>query len=148
MSNKKKKKNYTYNGLGFPVVIEEAELRKVGDKWLLKVDIEKLSDEVMKVLPAKPGGLTGAEIRFMRTYFGLSRRSLASELNVSHTAVNKWEETGNERAKIDPHVEIMFRALMKLMLHQESDFLSFFKSMMTESKKFSELKNKPLNIAI
>lgn len=149
MSNVKKQKNYIYNGLGFPVLLEEAEFRKIGGKWLLKIDVEKVSDEVIKALPTKSAGLTGAEIRFIRTYFDLSKRALASELNVSHTAVNKWEDFENERAKIDPHVEVMLRALIKLKLHQESDFSNFFKGLMDESKRFSDAtENEPLSIAI
>ncbi len=149
MSNVKKQKKYIYNGLGFPVLLEEAEFIKVGGKWLLKIDVEKVSDQVIKALPTKSAGLTGAEIRFIRTYFDLSKRALASELNVSHTAVNKWEDAEQEKAKIDPHVEITLRAFIKIRLHEEKDFSNFFKGLMDEAKKFSDdVDNEPLSIAI
>jgi DNA-binding transcriptional regulator YiaG len=149
MNNSKKQKNYIYNGLGFPVLLREAEFKKIGGKWLLKVDVQKVSDEVIKALPTKPVGLTGAEIRFIRTYFDLSKRKFAEELNVSHTAVNKWEDSENEKAKIDPHVEITLRAFVKIKLHQDNDFSNFFKGLMDESKKFSDdLENAPLSIAM
>jgi transcriptional regulator with XRE-family HTH domain len=149
MSNVKKQKNYIYNGLGFPVLLEEAEFRKIGGKWLLKIDVKKVSDEVIKALPTKSAGLTGAEIRFIRTYFDLSKRALASELNVSHTAVNKWEDTEKEKAKIDPHVEITLRAFIKIRLHEDKDFSNFFKGLMDESKRFADdVVNEPLSIAI
>ena len=149
MSNVKKKKNYIYNGLGFPLLLKEAEFRKVGGKWLLKIDIEKVSHEVIKALPTKASGLTGAEIRFIRTYFDLSKRALACELNVSHTAVNKWEDTEQEKAKIDPHVEITLRAFIKIRLHEDKDFSNFFKELMDESKRFADdVENEPLSIAM
>ena len=149
MSSSKKLKNYIYNGLGFPVLLQEAEFRKISGKWLLKIDVEKVSDEVMKALPTKPVGLTGSEIRFIREYFNLSKRKFAEELNVSHTAVNKWEDKENEKAKIDPHVEITLRALVKIKLHQDNDFSNFFKLLMYDSKRFADdLENAPLRIAI
>jgi transcriptional regulator with XRE-family HTH domain len=149
MTNVKKQKHYIYNGLGFPILLKEAEFRKVGGKWLLKIDVEKVSDQVIKALPTKSAGLTGAEIRFIRTYFDLSKRALASELNVSHTAVNKWEDAEQEKAKIDPHVEITLRAFIKIRLHEDKDFSNFFKGLMDEAKKFADdVDNEPLSIAI
>jgi DNA-binding transcriptional regulator YiaG len=148
MNNTKTQKNYLYNGLGFPILLKQANFKKVGGKWLLKVDVKKIADEVIKALPTKPVGLTGAEIRFARTYFDLSKRKLAEELNVSHTAVNKWEDADQEKAKIDPHVEITLRSFIKLRLHQENDFSNFFRGLMDNSKKFSTIDNEPLSIAI
>jgi DNA-binding transcriptional regulator YiaG len=138
MSNIKKKKNYVYNGLGFPVVLDVAEFRKIRGEWLLKIDVKKVSKEVIKSLLTKTSGLTGVEIKFIRTYFDLSKRKLADELNVSHTAVNKWEKADQKRAKIASHVEVMLRALIKLKLNQESDFTDFFKVLIHDSKRFSE----------
>jgi DNA-binding transcriptional regulator YiaG len=100
MTNIKKQKNYLYKGLGFPALLKEAEFKKIGGRWLLKVDVKKVADEVIKAIPGKPTGLTGAEIRFARTYFDFSKRKFADELNVSHTAVNKWEEADQEKARI------------------------------------------------
>ena len=49
MSNTKIKKNYIYNGLGFPVILEKATFKKVRNEWLLKLDVIKLADAVFKV---------------------------------------------------------------------------------------------------
>jgi DNA-binding transcriptional regulator YiaG len=149
MSNIKKQKNYIYLGLGFPVQLREAEFKKINGRWLLKADVKKIAAQVIKALPSKTAGLTGAEIRFARTYFDFSKRKFADELNVSHTAVNKWEETDQQRAKIDPHVEITLRAFIRLKLNLETDFSSFFRGLMDDSKNFSDLTvNSPLDIAI
>jgi DNA-binding transcriptional regulator YiaG len=149
MINIKTKKNYLYNGLGFPIILKQADFKKIGGKWLLKLDVHKLADKVIKAIPSKPVGMTGAEIRFARTYFELSKRKFAEELNVSHTAVNKWEEADQEKAKIDPHTEIMLRSYIKLRLNQESDFSNFFRGLMDDSRKFSDTtENEPLSIAV
>lgn len=144
----KKQKNYIYNGLGFPIVLEEAEFKKIKNQWVLKINVEEVADEAIRLLPTKSTGLTGAEIRFIRTYFELSKRKFAEELNVSHTAVNKWESFDQERAKIDSHVEVMLRALVMLKLNEESDFSNFFRGLIDESKKFSDdKKSRPIAVA-
>jgi len=149
MSNTKKQKNYLYHGLGFPILLEEAEFRNVGGKWLLKVNVQEIADAIIRLLPTKPMGLTGAEVRFIRTYFNLSKRGFAKELNVSHTAVNKWEDTDGHRAKIDPHVEIALRSFIKIKLQEEDDFSDFYKEMMEISKRFGiKAKQQPLSIAV
>lgn len=147
MSNIKIVKDYLYEGLGFPILLKEAEMRNVRGEWLLKIDVEKVADILIKALPKKTAGLTGAEIKFIRTYFNLSQRKFADELNVSHTAVRNWEDTDQERAKVDSHVEINLRALVKLKLHQENDFTDFYKSMLVGSKHFNDATiSKPISI--
>lgn len=150
MSTKKTQKNYLYNGLGFPVMLKTAEFRFIGQKWLLKVDVKKVAEAVIRALPSKPVGLTGAEIKFARTYFDLSKRKLAEELNVSHTAVNKWEDADQEKAKMDSSMEILFRSYIKLKLkEEEADFSNFYRGLLDESKKFSEeVEPQPLEIAV
>lgn len=149
MSTKKTQKNYLYNGLGFPVLLKTAEFRLVGQKWLLKIDVKKAAEAVIRALPTKPVGLTGAEIKFARTYFDLSKRKLAEELNVSHTAVNKWEDADQEKAKMDSHMEILFRSYIRLKLKEENDFSNFYRGLLDESKKFSEEGElEPLEIAV
>lgn len=149
MKNKKFVKEYIYDGLGFPVLLEKAELMKIRGEWLLCAEFEEIADLIISALPSKPAGLTGAEIRFIRTYFNLSKRKFAEELNVTHTAVGNWEEADQKRAKIDPHVEINLRALVKLMLQEEEDFTDFYKMLLVDSKHFAdEVKNRPLKIAL
>lgn len=147
--NTKTKKNYIYNGLGFPVILELAHFHKVGKQWLLKVDIKKVASAVFAILPYKPMGLTGSEIRFARTHLDLSRRKLAEHLNISHTAVNKWENAGEARAHIDPLVEVALRSFLKLQTNNDQDFPSFYRGIMEKAKNFSkEVDSQPIKVAI
>lgn len=149
MSTTRTKKNYIYNGFGFPIILETAEFRKVRGQWLLKVDVKKLAELVIKILPEKPTGLTGAEIRFARTYLDLSKRKLAEHLNVSHTAVNKWEQSDEKKAHIDPLTEVALRSFIKLQINDDKDFINFYKGVMDEAKNFTkEVESEPLKVAI
>lgn len=151
MSKTRTEMNYVYNGLGFPIILEEVTFRSIRGEWLLKIDVEKVADAIIKVLPEKPTGLTGSEIRFARTYLKLSKRKLAERLNVSHTAVNKWEQTEEKRAHIDPLVEVALRAFIRLQLQSEDDqdFINFYKGIMGEAKNFSkEVESGPIHLAM
>jgi transcriptional regulator with XRE-family HTH domain len=148
MKKTKSTKNYTYNGFGFPIILENATLKMVGGTWLLKIDVLKISKTVFNALPHKPTGLTGAEIRFARTHLGLSRRKLAKCLNVSHTSVNKWERTEQEKAHIDALVEVALRSFMKLQANEDDDFSNFYREIMNEAKNFAnDSEVTPLKIA-
>lgn len=149
MSNTKVKNNYIYNGLGFSIILEKATFTKIRKKWILKLDVLKLSDIVFRVLPSKPTGLTGSEIRFARTHLDLSKRKLAEHLNVSHTAVNKWELSENKKAHIDPLTEVALRSFLKLQTNNDQDFPDFYRGIMDEAKNFTkESENDHLKIAI
>ena len=147
MKDAKMKKNYIYNGLGFPVILEKALFIKIRNEWILKIDVKRLANIVFTALPNKPTGLTGAEIRFARTHLDLSKRKFAEHLNVSHTAVNKWEQSGENKAHIDPLTEVALRAFIKLQLDNDKDFIKFYKRIMNEAKNFAN-EIEPLKIAI
>ena len=49
---------------------------------------------------------------------------------------------------MDPHIETMVRAFIKLRLNEVDDFIKFYKSLMDESKNYSDISNSgPLKIA-
>lgn len=133
----KTKNDYIYNGLGFPILLRKATFKLINKKWLLKLDVEKLSDLVIRALTEKPTGLTGAEIRFARTYFELSQRKFADGINVSHTAVGKWEDADQDRAHIEAITEMALRAFIRLRLNEDAEFPNFYRGMMNIAKNFA-----------
>lgn len=138
------KKNYIYNGFGFSLIIENAIFYyRMGD-WLLELDVLGVADRVIRLLVVKPSGLTGGEVFFARTYFNFSKRKLAEKLNVSHTAVNKWEDRGNDKAHMDILTEVAFRSFVKLQLNEDKDFPRFYREMMNDAKKFADPDNNEL----
>lgn len=149
MIETKTKNNYIYKGLGFPVILSVATFRMIHGKWLLKINVKNTANIVFKALPEKPSGLTGAEIRFARTHMEMSKRGFAEHLNVSHTAVNKWEKSDQNKAQMDLLSEVALRSFIKLQASSDKEFARFYRKIMDEAKNFGkEVKNKPLEIAV
>lgn len=72
--NEKILKSFVYDGLGFPVILENVLFHKIRGEWLPKIDVRMLSEIVFKMLSLKPSRLTGNEIKFIRTYLGKSSK--------------------------------------------------------------------------
>lgn len=142
----KKVKNYIYEGLGFPVVLETAKLRKVRNKWCPQIDIEAVAKVAFKMLPAKPSKLTGLEIRFIRTYLDKSKPAFAEIFKLSHTAVTKWEKARDQVAPISPSQEIALR--LYLEDYQNVGVREFYKAYKEIENSVFSIEDKPLKIAI
>lgn len=106
-------KDFVYEGLGFPVVLESVVLFKIRGEWLPKIDVEAVSEAIFKFLPSKPAKLTGNEIKFIRTYLRKSKPAFAEIFRLSHTAVTKWETAGNSAAPISASQEIVLRLYLE-----------------------------------
>jgi len=102
---------YETRALGFPLIIENVELRRFRDDWVAEVNWSELSEVVLHALPHKPAPLTGNEIRFIRAQLDLTLKEFASFCEVSsHQAVMQWESRGDEPAKMSRATEIILRA--------------------------------------
>lgn len=95
-----------YTGLGFPIRLINAPIRKVYGKWTFDFSMGIFQEAVSHILATKAFPLTGPELRFIIDYFELSYRDFAKLLNVSHAAVVKWEK---EKSKMNPHTEVFLR---------------------------------------
>ncbi len=91
---KKIQKSYIDYGCGFPVHIANAPMVKIRDEWTLDLNFEKYEKIVLSALAAKPGRLTGNEIKFIRYHFAMDLKSFGKRFgDVSHSAVIKWEKS-------------------------------------------------------
>lgn len=107
---RKIEKNYTYNGLLFPIVLDKVEMVHYQDEWHPKLNVLKLSNEAIKTLALSQHRLTGNQIKFIRNYFNMSLRQFANDVvNVSHGAVAKWEKTENSLTSMDINIEKIIR---------------------------------------
>lgn len=70
-------------------------------------DVEGLTKAICHALVKKPGKLTGAEFRYIRSNMLLSQRSLGEMMGYGEQAVAKWEKSG----KIPKAVEYFLRSL-------------------------------------
>lgn len=147
MSRKEKVvKDYIYDGLGFPILLQRVVFHQVRGEWLPHIDIEALADLVFKALPSKPAKLTGNEIKFIRVYLNKSKPAFAGIFKLSHTAITKWERAENLFAPISPSQEMALRLYLEDYLNvSHGEFYKVYKSL--ETSLYSEDET-PLKIAL
>ena len=77
------------------------------------VDVKKVSELAIKKLIVQKERLTGNQVKFIRSFFSMTLRSFAvNVVSESHTAVSKWEKSGNEATKMDINIEKILRMYM------------------------------------
>jgi DNA-binding transcriptional regulator YiaG len=150
--DKKIENTFIYQGLGFPVKLENVEILKIDGEWHPKIDVRKVSEQAIKMLISRNERLTGNQVRFIRTYFSMSLREFAKEVvRESHTAVAKWEATLNEMTKMDINIEMMLRLYVIERLEAKTvEQRNRFYEKYLELKKLclSDRKPSPLNLRI
>ncbi len=97
---RKIQKRFVDHGCGFPVVLENVPMINVRENWTPDIDYDELHKAVLRSLANKPTRLTGNQIKFVRHYFGLTLVAFGNYFDVSHPAVLKWENTGDDTPSI------------------------------------------------
>jgi DNA-binding transcriptional regulator YiaG len=98
--------NYIYEGLGFPVELNKVEMISIDGDWAPKIDVKKVSDEVIEKLATQDARLTGNQVKFIRSYFSMSLREFGEKVaHESHMAVSKWEKKGGDPTKMNANTE-------------------------------------------
>lgn len=100
---------YLYTGLGFPFELHHVEMISLHGEHIPKIDVRKAADLAIKSLVLQKTRLTGAQIKFIRTYFSKSLREFAEIVNESHMAVKKWEDFKDKSTNMDLNIEILLR---------------------------------------
>jgi DNA-binding XRE family transcriptional regulator len=146
----KKTKKYIYEGLGFPVVLNNVSLVKKRGIWTPAIDYNKLQKEVLLVLSHTSFPLAGNEIHFIRTYFEMTLDDFGKQFGVTHVAVLNWEKTGDKPAKINPTTELCIRLMILEKLNMNNQvfrdtFREFdFQHIAKEQKSPSAKPRKPV----
>lgn len=102
----RKIKTFVYHGLGVPVKLINAPMKKVAGVWCIDINMNKLMRLIFQVIIHKPTALTSDELRYIRTYMEMTMAAFGDALGVSHVAVLKWE--GNQN-RISPALELCVR---------------------------------------
>jgi DNA-binding transcriptional regulator YiaG len=124
---KSKKETFIFNGLGFPIKLINAPMKKMLGEWVLDVDMNELMRVVIEGLIKQPYALTGAQLRFIRSYLEMTTEKFGKLCGVSHSAVLHWE---NERNAITPALDGFIRMrLQDLLKTSDSEFRKFFKKL-------------------
>ncbi|QIV94028.1 helix-turn-helix transcriptional regulator [Allofrancisella frigidaquae] len=71
--------------------------------------------------------ITGNQLKFIRSYFKMSLRQFSEVVNESHTAIAKWEKSGNEVAKMDLNIEKIIKMYICREVIKDTDDKSLMK---------------------
>lgn len=102
----KKTKTFVFHGLGFPITLVKAPMRKVLGEWVLDVNMEALQLAVLRILVHKPNRLSKGELRFIRKYLSMTTTEFGKIFGVSHVAVLRWEKG---QRQLTPAIEFYIR---------------------------------------
>ncbi len=105
--------NYRYEPVDGLVVtlagIEVSRCPNCGEHEATIPRIEELHRKLAGVVVRKRARLVPAEIRFLRTYLGLSGTDFAKMMGVDKTTVSKWE---NDAQPIGPQADRLLRLMV------------------------------------
>ncbi len=114
-------KNYLYNGLGFPIELDDVEMFFIENDWHPRIDVQKVADDVIKKLAVQETRLTGNQVRFIRSYFSMPLREFGEKVvHETHGAVRKWEQKGDSPTNMNPNTEHELRLYIIEKLHAKT----------------------------
>lgn len=145
--SEKKKKTFVYEAFGFPIKLVNVPMKKVVGEWVIDVDFHALEKMVLRLLIHKRTPLTGAELRFIRKYLGLTTTEFGKLLGVTHVAVVKWE-SGKTRPHIPADVYVRLYVCDQLNV-KDKEFRNLFGETTPKTlKKATKKKAVPLKINV
>jgi DNA-binding transcriptional regulator YiaG len=101
---------FLYDGLGFPIELENVEMININDEWHPKIDVRYVADEIIKKLAIQEERLTGNQVKFIRSYFSMPLREFGETVvHESHTAVSKWEKYEDDITNMNENTEQVLR---------------------------------------
>lgn len=90
--------------------VQVAHCRKCGNQIVSYRNIEQLNRDLAKKLATKRAALMPIEVRFLRTYLGLSGTDLARRMGVNNATVSRWERP-DKPAPMGPTAERLLRVM-------------------------------------
>ncbi len=131
----RKKETFVFDGLGFPIKLVNAPMKKVAGEWCIDINMNKLMIVALEALVRKPSSLTGDELRFIRSYFQTTTTEFGKIFGVSHVAVLKWEKGENQ---ISPAIDLYLRLyIVDHLKAKDAEFRAIYRELSLEqlSKK-------------
>ena len=126
----KKTKTFIFHGLGFPIKLINAPMRKEFGDWYIDINMNELMLVVLEALTHKPVPLTGGELGFIRSYLEMTSTEFGKIFGVSHVAVLKWEKGEN---KVSPALELCIRLyVLDHLKAKDKEFRTLYKELSTE----------------
>jgi putative zinc finger/helix-turn-helix YgiT family protein len=128
-SMRERREDFRYDASGLPVTLLAVVVRRCTACREAEVQIpmiEALHAALADALLGKRGRYVGAEIRFLRSWLGLSGRRLASWLGVQPETVSRWE---HDRGPIgDTHERLLRLIAARKRYYVDYDIASFLEA--------------------
>ena len=126
----RKTKTFIYKGLGIPVKLINAPMKKVFGEWCIDINMNDLMLLVLEEIVHKPSALTGDELRYIRTYLEMTTTAFGKIFGVSHVAVLKWE---GEKNRISPSLELCIRLyVLNYLSAKDAEFRALYNELSLE----------------
>ena len=126
----KKTETFVFHGLGFPITLVKAPMKKVLGEWIVDIDMTQLQLVVLRALVCKPTRLTKDEVRFIRKSLFMTTTEFGKVLGVTHVAVLQWEK-GQRR--LSPSIELCIRLYVLNHLHvKDKEFRNLYNTISLE----------------
>jgi putative zinc finger/helix-turn-helix YgiT family protein len=108
-----KRENVPYKALPGTVLVgvEVSRCAGCGEYEVAIPAIDELDRTLASAVIRKPGRLSGAEVRFLRSYLGYSGADFAKLIGSDPATVSRWE--GDKQA-IGHHTDLLLRAMVVL----------------------------------
>jgi DNA-binding transcriptional regulator YiaG len=120
----RKTSTFIYRGLGIPIKLVGAPMKKAFGEWCLDIDMNKLMRIVLEAIIHKPTALTGDELRYIRKYLEMATTEFGKTFGVSHVAILKWEKGENQ---VSPAMEVCIRLYILNHLHaKDKEFRALY----------------------
>lgn len=135
---------FLYEGLGFPIELENVTMININDEWHPKIDVRYVADEIIKKLAIQEERLTGNQVKFIRSYFSMPLREFGETVvHESHTAVSKWEKCEDEITNMNENTEQVLRLYIieQTQTQTKADQKNFY-SNFRRSRAFVKAKGK------
>ena len=126
----RKKKTFVFEGLGFPIKLINAPMKKEFGDWYIDINMNKLMIVALEALAHKPIALTGDELSFIRSYMEMTTTEFGKTFGVSHVAVLKWESGEN---KFSPALELCIRLyILDHLRAKDAEFRALYRELSLE----------------
>jgi DNA-binding transcriptional regulator YiaG len=122
----KKSQPALYTALGFPIMIENPSYIEFEGEQILDVNPGEIQEQMFRALVKKPARLTGAEVRFLRSYMELTQGAFGESLLVDASTVSKWEKTAQKFTGMPSQTEMLLRMRCNLHMNGRAHIASSF----------------------
>ena len=130
-----------YEGLGFPIHIENAPIKTLLGEPVLDLNLEWLQRTAFGLLLDSSFRLTGSQVRFVRHHLELTQAKSAEMLGLAnHSVVSQWEKRADAAAGMDKSVETLLRLHMAKSRGDDASIKRWLERKLSEGLARVELK--------